>query len=128
MKCDPKDPKNCQQTLAKGQQAGISGVLMSPRKAAKLVTQAEQTQERVDLAKAEAKELLDLTKAAFEERLKSQAEFNAMEKDLLMKQIENLEKLQGPRWYEHPIFVATVSVAATIGVFYGATEIVKATK
>jgi hypothetical protein len=114
------------QRMTEGDLAEIPGTLVSDRKLSILISKAERGEADVKLARDEARELYDLMVQTYEMRLENQSKFHKLENDLMMKALKKLERDSGPSWYEHPVFVATISVVSTVAVFYGATEAVKA--
>jgi len=126
--CDPKDRRNCSQRLKEGEPAGISGTILSDRKLAKLLSKAEMGDAREKLAKEEAAELQELLKATYEARFQNQEAFHKQEMDLMMRHLKQLEEEAGPEWYEHPVFVAVISVATATAIFYGSVKAVQALK
>ena len=128
LECDPNDAKSCLQIVVKGETVPFTGALLTPRRAAKAGAKAEQCDARVETVQSEMRDRLMLTEKLMVDRLDNAAQSHKLEIDLMMRRMKQLEDSLGPRWYEHPIFVATVTVATTVAVFYGATEVVKATR
>lgn len=119
--CSKTDPKDCVQPLLEGESAPFSGQLLTNRRAAKLAVKADQCGERVQLAIEET-----LAKAALDLQLEKALRANDLE---AWQQKEKLltQAVQKP-WWEHPVVVATITVIATSAVYWGAVEVVKATK
>ena len=123
--CDPKDPQSCVQAVTEGEQVPFPGVLMTHRRAAKLVTTTEQCADEKALSLEEASELhLIQLKLAEDLRINDQ-QAHKLQLGLMQKRMIQMEKELSPPWYERPVFVAAVSVLATVAVFAGAVKTVE---
>lgn len=124
--CDPKDPKSCVQAVSEGETVPFPGQLMTHRRAAKLVTTTEQCSDERALDLEEANELHQIQLNLLEQQRKNDQDAAKLKLDLMMKRMEQMEEELGPKWYEHPAFVSTVSVVLTVAVFIGAVKTVEA--
>ena len=113
--CDPQDPTSCIQTVFTGQQVPFNGVLLTNRRAAKLVVLAEGCQDRVNLTLSEAKEIADAKLKSADDRLKNSEDTFKIQRDILLKRLEESESIYSPKWYEKPIFVVPVTAIVTVG-------------
>ena len=113
--CDPQDPTSCLQTVFTGQQVPFNGVLMTNKRAAKLLVLAEGCQDRLNLSLAEAKEIAAAQLKSTEDRLKNSEDTFKIQKDILLKRLEESEEIYSPKWYEKPIFVVPVTAIVTVG-------------
>lgn len=123
-KCDPEDPESCVQIVAAGEEVPFAGALMTFRRAARLTVAAEQCDDLRALDLGEAHELHQIQLKAMQDQRDADAETHELQLGLYQQREEEL----APVWYEHPIFVAGVSIALTALVFVGAVETVKALK
>jgi len=116
--CDPDDAESCVQPLLEGESAPFSGQLLSPRRAAKLAVLAGNADERARLAVEEAEEVW---------RVKLEAERRLRVNDNAANRlkVEMLERASARPFYEHPLFVAAVTVAGCVAVYFLALETVK---
>lgn len=121
--CDPQQPSHCSRPITKGEIAPFSGQLLSTELSIDLGLKATYCQKKIDLELKFQKKNLDLD-LALEKELRDidQKSYEAREK-LLMKR---LEESQTTHWYQHPAFVATVSVVTTFLLIWGARETLKA--
>lgn len=123
--CDPDDPEICSQPLQEGETAAFSGQLLTPKLAIQLGQAADSFDVRLELelGRVEDKYKLDL---AFQKKvLKLEKAGCKKQTDLLSSRLKDA---QLEHWYQHPIFVATISVAATVLVWFGAVYTIKAVK
>ena len=114
--CDPNDPKSCVQGLTEGQQAPFTGLLLTPKRAAKLAVMAEGCQAKIDIMLEEAKET---EKARFQNVttiLKNNLDSFNFQKDLLLQRLKDAKELYSPDWYEKPAFVAGTTAIITVGI------------
>lgn len=125
-KCDPKDPKSCVQAVTEGEPVPFSGQLMTHRRAAKLVVTNEQCADERALDLEEAHEIHQIQVKALEQRRKNDFETCKLQIDLLNQRMMQMQEELAPPWYEHPAFVATVSVVLTVAVFAAAVKTVEA--
>ena len=114
--CDPNDAEKCSQPLVVGEVAPFSGQLLTPKLAIDLGQKAASFDERLELKMKYVKKMsqldLDLEKKLHE--IDNEA---CTEKvDLLT---DRLKTATLEHWYQHPIFVASLSVFLTAGVFIG---------
>lgn len=123
--CAPTDPKDCVQALLKGELAPFDGQLLTPRRAAKLGTEAAACKEAQSLEVARETALIKIDLDAEKARRAEDARFHQLEISLYQK---SLDEARFVPWYRHPVFVSAVSVAATVAVFAGAVNTVRALK
>lgn len=121
--CDPEQPSHCSRPILKDDVAPFSGQLLSTELSIDLGLKAMYCDERLKLELNFQKKSLDLD-LALEKRLRENDRKAWEAKEALL--LERLEEAQGVSWYEHPAFVATVSVICTVLVFWGARETLKA--
>jgi hypothetical protein len=118
--CREEFPKRCTAGLQAGQEAPFTGVLLTGDLAAHLFLVEKNLDKRVQLAVKHAtarkgvdiqyeKDLRKIDQAAFDEKLRV------------------LQEAQ-PAWYEHPLFVAPIAIAATLGVILVSVEVMEARK
>lgn len=127
-KCHPGDVTRCVIYLRKGEKSPFDGALQTPKQAAIVSVRADpkKVQERIDEAVKQQKDL-------GENDLKLEKKYRAIDAkaaaDTLAATITNyderIERLEDalPSWYQEPWFVATVSVALTIGAVAGTVAI-----
>ena len=125
-RCDPKDEKSCVQAVTEGELVPFSGQLMTHRRAAKLVTTTEQCADERALDLEEAHELHQIQLNLLKQQRENDEASHKLQLDLMMKRMQQMEDTLGPEWYEHPAFVATVSVVLTVAVFAAAVKTVEA--
>jgi len=121
--CDPTNPQNCAQELSKGEIAPFDGQLLSVDLAIDLGQKATFCDKRLNLELKFQEKRLNL-KLDLEKRL-HEIDSKAWESERKLL-LTRLEEASSPPWYEHPAFVATVSVILTVGVIWGARETLKA--
>jgi hypothetical protein len=120
--CYPDKPTHCARPLTEGETAPFSGQLLTTELSLDLGLKADFCDQRIKLELKFQKKTLDL-ELDLERRLHELDRQAAKTKeDLLLKR---LEEATGAPWYEHPAFVATVSVIVTVLVFIGARETLK---
>jgi len=121
--CDPQNPSKCSLPLAKGATTPFSGQLLTPELAIDLGQKAYFCDERLDLTlkfeRAKLQVDLDLEKQL---RVQDREAWEAKEKVLMRE----LGASRSRPFYEHPLFVATVSVVLTVGVVWTAKEVLEA--
>lgn len=122
--CDESDVEKCSQPLMEGDLAPFSGQLLTPKLAIDLGQKAAEFDIRlkIELEHQDKLNKLDLKL----EKEKHQIDQNACTEkvDLLTDQLKDAKV---ERWYQHPLFVAPVSVVLTALVFIGAIYAVDAT-
>jgi hypothetical protein len=120
--CDPEDLESCSQPLLEGEPAPFSGQLLTPKLAIKLGQKAASFDVRLKLE-------LDRNRELFELDLELEKKLHQIDQDACKKQVdlltERLEKAQLEKWYQHPLFVATISVVITSALFVGSAYIYK---
>ena len=122
--CDKDDSEKCSQPLIEGDVAPFSGQLLTPKLAIALGQKAAEFDVRL---KIELEHMNKLHKLNLNlEKKKHQIDQNACTEkvDLLTNQLKDA-KIE--HWYQHPLFVAPVSVVLTALIFIGATYAVNAT-
>jgi len=111
--CDEKDPDKCSQPVAKGQVAPFDGQLITTKLAVALGQKADRcdavTAIEVDRVRGLLKVDLDLEHSL---RL-SESDGAKQREDLLMRKIDEA----APRWYERPVFVATVTGVVVVAAY-----------
>ena len=121
--CDPEDPLKCSTPLREGEKAPYTGQILSPKLAIDLGQKAYFCDERLDLTlkfeRAKLQVDLGLEKQL---RIQDREAWEAKEKVLMRE----LEASRSRPFYEHPLFVATVSVVLTVGVVWAAKEVLEA--
>lgn len=117
-KCDPNDNKSCVQYLFKGEVATFDGLLMTPRRAARLGVRAGQCDERVETSVVESNELWEIKLDLEHQKRTNDSEATQDRMDFLKDQ---LAKAAVP-FYKEPMFVATVTVVVVGAIFIGASK------
>lgn len=113
---------HCAVPMHKGDVAPFAGQLLSTPLAIDLSIKADSCDDRIKLELTFQKKTLDLN-LDLEKRLR-QIDFEAAQiKEALL--LERLEEAQGIAWHDHPVFVASVSVVATVLLIWGARETLK---
>jgi hypothetical protein len=100
-----------------GESVPFPGMLLSYRRAARMVATTELCTEQRALDRAQAEEIHQIELNLLKERQK-------LEKEAFEAQIDMMRQTIVPRWYEQNFFVAGVAVVATIGIFFLATQAV----
>ena len=126
--CDPNDPKSCVQVVTEGQPAPFAGMLLTPRRAAKLGVMAEGCQDRVDLATQREQELAQVKLQGAQQLRENDRQAAQLQIDLLNKRLAEQVETLPARWYERPAFVAVVSALATTAVLALSVKTVQALK
>lgn len=126
--CDPQDRLSCVQTVTEGVVVPFSGQLMTHRRAAKLVGTTEQCNDARALDLEEAHELFQIQLDLLKKQRANDQEAAKLKLDLMTKRMQQMEKELSPEWYERPVFVASVAVMLTVGVFMAAVKTVEALK
>lgn len=121
--CDPEQPSHCSKPLLKGATAPFSGQLLSTELSITLGLKAMYCDDRLKLELDFLKKDLGL-ELNLERQLRENDRKAWEAKEALL--LDRLEEAQGVSWYEHPAFVATVTVICTVLVFWGARETLKA--
>ncbi|MFA4944425.1 MAG: hypothetical protein WC789_06965 [Lentisphaeria bacterium] len=113
--CDAGDAKKCSTPLQAGQVAPYAGQLLTPRLAVDLGQRAQGCDARMELAVQFAQDSaqvdLRLERSLRENDLKASAE----REKILQDALQAAREAQKDPWYEHPAFVATISVVLTVG-------------
>ncbi|MFA5028480.1 MAG: hypothetical protein WC713_11455, partial [Candidatus Methylomirabilota bacterium] len=113
--CDPADARKCSTPLAAGQVAPYAGQLLTPKLAVDLGQRAQGCDARTELAVKFAQDSsgvdLQLEKSLRENDAKAAAE----REKILQDALQAAREAQKDPWYEHPAFVATISVVLTVG-------------
>jgi hypothetical protein len=122
--CDPNDPKSCVQPLSVGQAAPFAGLLLTPRRAAKLGVMAGECQARVDLGVEREQELAQVKLQGLQQLRDNDKQAAQLQIDLLTRRMADL----APRWYEHPAFVAVLTGLTTVAVLALSVKTVQALK
>ena len=120
--CDPQDPEKCSTPLRKGETAPYDCQALSPRLALDLGLKAHFCQNRIDLELKFAKKSADLVLSLEQQVRGLEKESWERQKTLLL---ERLEEAQHISWYERPAVIITVTVVATVLLFWGARETLK---
>jgi len=121
--CDPNDAQNCVQPLLAGEEAPFTGQLLTPKRAVKLAVEAGQCKERIALAVQRAHALLNIDLQAERDKRSNDTRHHQLQLNLLNRRLD--DALQR-HWYEHPLVIAALSVAATTAVYAGAVKTVDA--
>lgn len=120
--CDPNDPQDCVQNVSMGESVPFPGMLMSYRRAAKMVATTELCVEQRALDRSQADEIHQIELNLLKDQRKLDQEAFEAQIDLMRQREETIV----PAWYERPFFVAGVTVLATVGIFFAATQAVNA--
>lgn len=120
--CDPEDPGKCSRPLTEGEKAPFSGQLITTRLALDLSLKAHFCQDRIDLELKFSKKTADL-ELSLERQLRGIDKRAWGEQKKLL--ITRLEEAHHRPWYESPLFVSIVTVAATVLLIWGARETLK---
>jgi hypothetical protein len=67
------------------------------------------------LTLSEAKEIFDAKLKSADDRFKNSEDTFKIQKDILLKRLEESESIYSPKWYEKPIFVVPVTAIVTVG-------------
>lgn len=126
--CDPNDAKSCVQPLIAGQAAPFTGLLLTPRRAAKLGVMAGECEARVALAVDREQELAQVKLQGAQQLRDNDKQGAQLQVDLLMRRMAEQEKALTHRWYEHPAFVATLTAVTTVAVLALSVKTVQALK
>jgi hypothetical protein len=114
--CDPDEPTHCAVPLAQGAPAPFSGQLVTTELAISLGQKAEKCGA---WTKLEVDRVAEMAEA---ERM-HQAELRTIERDACREKTKSLEtaldEVEARPWWEHPAFVAAVSVVGTTVVLTG---------
>lgn len=120
--CDPEDPEACSQPLNEGEVAPFSGQLLTPTLAIKLGQKAAEFDIRLEIELKYHKKMYELDLNLEQELHRIDNKACTEQKELLT---ERLKDAKLDHWYQHPFFVATVSVVLTTALFIGGTYLVK---
>ncbi len=113
--CDPADARKCSTPLAAGQVAPYAGQLLTPKLAVDLGQRAGGCDARLQLEqdRLEKTAQLDLE---LERKLRAEdARAAGAREAILQESLRAARAAQEDPWYEHPAFVATISVVLTVG-------------
>lgn len=117
--CDPQDPKKCATGLLEGQKAPFGGQLLTPKLAVDLGLKADRCDERLKLELSRVTGLAAVQKELDLKLLTIERDTEKAKVEALQKALKKTEDLvPKPPWYEHPAFVATVTVVATVAVLF----------
>lgn len=116
------DGEYCATPLQKGEAAPYKGQLLTPKLALDLGLKAEFCDSRLNLELNFQKKNLGLDFSLAQEKFKIAKEAWEEKETLLLKR---LREIHSRPFYEHPVFVATVTVICTILIFWGARETLK---
>lgn len=123
--CDADDPEACSQPLMEGEVAPFSGQLLTPTLAIKLGQKAAEFDIRLEIELRYHKKMFELD-LDLEKKLHEIDNKACTEKvDLLT---ERLRDAKLDHWYQHPFFVATVSVVLTTGLFIGGVYLLRSVR
>lgn len=121
--CVPEDTDKCTQPLLKGEVAPFSGQLLTPKLAIDLGQKAESFDIRLKLELEYVRKLYELD-LKLEKNLRKLDNNSCTEKVNLLS--DRLKDAKLDNWYQHPLFVATISVVLTTGLFIGGVYLFKA--
>ena len=120
--CDETDSEKCATPLNEGDIAPYSGQLLTTKLAVVLGQKAASFDIRLELELSRVEELHRLDLDLEKKKAKIDREASKEQIDLLKGRLKEAEE---GLWYEHPAFVATVSVVLTVVLFYGAAYAIK---
>ena len=119
--CNPQDPTKCSQPLNEGDEAPFAGQLLTTDLAIELGQRADGCDQRLKLSLDYQQRITNLELDYTKKSQALQLETMQTKVDLLQKQ---LEVATATPWYKSPLFVASVSIIATVGVFLSAGYII----
>jgi len=112
--CDEDNPALCSQPLMEGQIAPFSGQLLTTELAITLGQKAAYCETRIKLE-------VEFVKEKFELDINLEKKLHEIDNEACDEKVELLtERLKDAKidhWYQHPLFVSTVSVVLTTGLF-----------
>jgi hypothetical protein len=121
--CDQNDPALCAVPLAQGQPAPFSGQLLTAKLAISLGQKADSFDARLQIE-------LDRVNGEWQLKLKYEQDVHRIDNESKDKQIDRLnqalEKASIRPWYEHPGFIVTITIVATVLVFVGTAYLIQA--
>lgn len=118
--CDPDDSESCSQPLIEGETAPFSGQLLTPRMAIKLGQRAASFDVRLELE-------MERVRGQFQLDLELEKKLHKIDQESCDRQVslltDRLEKAKIDKWYQHPLFVASLSVVLTVGILGGSAYV-----
>lgn len=122
--CDDTDSEKCSQPLMAGEVAPFSGQLLTPKLAIDLGQKAAAFEVQLQIELEYQGRLRDLDWNLEKEKHRIDEAACTEKVNLLTDQLKDA-KLE--HWYQHPLFVSSISVVLTTLIFVGATYLVRAT-
>lgn len=123
--CSEKDPLKCAKWLNKSELAPFPGALLTPELAISLGSKASICE---SIKQAEIEKLSE----EYQLKLKMEQELREMQKRSYQNQLnlanKRLAENHTTPWYEHPMFVSSVTAVVAILVFTGTAELYKEIK
>lgn len=116
LECDLDDDKSCSQPLEAGDVAPFSGQLLTPSLAVKLGQRSYSFDARLKME-------TDFIEKSFQLDLEFEKKLRKIDNKSYANQValltDRLEKAKMEKWYQQPMFIATVSVFLTGAIFVG---------
>ena len=121
--CDPDDPELCSAPVNEGDPAPFSGQILTTKLAISLGQKADSFEARLKIE-------LERVDGIWGLKLQYEQDTHRIDNTAKDKQIEVLQEALAravvKHWYEHPGYIATISVIATILVFVGTAYLIQA--
>lgn len=124
--CDPQDPESCVVSIREGSPAPYTGVLLTPKRSAKITADLEAWPKRLQDAVGESREVAQKEIDRLTQLRNSDRVAYDQRVEIMRLGMEDYKARYAPQWYKHPALWYSLGVLTAVGIVVVSVDVLEA--